>query len=102
MADPMSWVASERLHCRYVCSDCWGELWVNKVGDDLYNVHCQTRGCTTPGFVSKRSAEWRMRKGDEYLYLAKKALRKSIPWMKQFDSQQTQESIFKQLGYKEI
>jgi hypothetical protein len=95
----MTWEQIEMVRHRYVCSDCWEPVTSRKIGDDLYEIKCDTHGCTTPALVSLSSVDWRIRKKTEEIVLARKSLYDALPWLKKDEENLSPEEIMKKLGY---
>lgn len=97
----MTWEQAERLRMHYYCSDCWGELHAEKIGENLYHVICRTEGCTTPAYISDRAVKYRTRMSDHYHYLVRRSLPAALFWIKAFDDRTAKSRLLKELGIKE-
>jgi len=98
----MSYNEAQAAQRNYVCSACWGELDYRQDNpDDCRDVSVFCFSCKdqTPGFVSRKHAEWEAGESARLYEIAKRALRDSLPWLRRPPLNLTQEQIMRQLGY---
>ena len=102
MIDQMSYGAAQMICLQCVCAACWSDLDYTQPDEhnaNIAQVFCPRCKDATPGFISRRYAEWQLARNSEQFQEAKAALKDALPWLHLNHHFSEQENLVA-LGYK--
>jgi hypothetical protein len=98
----MSYAAAQETCRDYVCAACWADLDYRQPDPEnahIAQVFCQRCQDATPGFISRKFAQWLSERNAQQYQEAKHALRDVVPWLKVNRPQLSEVEMIKQLGF---